>query len=1218
MHTSNELIEDREIDQVDADHFGHESLVEQLFDVAMTVSTPSNVALYGAWGSGKSGIGKLLEQRLSPIRGIKFARFDAFKYAQNPLRRNFISVVANELNCKNDKFHKNLYSDKVETDFTVPGRKVLGLLRIFALIALVAVLVVSGCVALFALIQGEDPFKAMISLMGVAVPSSLVPAALLTALVALVGRTFVQEKRVEKAQSDEEFELLFAGLITASRADRVVIFVDELDRCSPDDVVETLDTLRTFFGVEGCVFIVAADPQVLEHAISEGSKQANPTDPTNPYYSTGSEYLDKVFQYQISVPPLMPQSVTRFAVGLVEARSGVWQNIDIPVVVSVLIPTHVRSPRRVKNLLNSFALAYRLASSRQKMGILDVEMPKIAEELARIVCIKAEFPLFARDLQADPELSSYVLELSESNDEKAVWKKYPSVLEPMRVAAQEYAKGFRPVDRLLIDGGGIAAPSEDAKIVKAHGQQLLDYLSRTRFVTGPTKALIHLQDSGPLFGLPSAIASEIEREALNGNISGLLELHESLSGELQLPALQMLAQLARSAVGHEAPNVSRSIFALLRDGVPSSMADPLAVALLPLAEQFETVIDASTAVGVWNLVVATDRAEAHKLGSHVLTLQAARDDQQLQAAILAHSATALRVGDSLFVDLLIDSLLGDSAETLIASLVNSSPENRVIALNAVGPSLSTVLSEKDSARKEWESEESDQSDPDESAEEPQDVSSVIKMLSELLVQVSETDPDSAEKLLVSLLASKRTATMVAVRDSIKSLPPIARSQQSVALIMASANRTHYSWWAHWFAVIDPEAILSPDSFRAELESFITRMTRVTAAGDEPYSKPAVTNFADSVLRLTDSSTDTNQEAFSQAALKDLTVVTEPDEIAKLHHQLEIANLLAAAGLFGDQEIWLAEAASLVSTFEIDGFEDPDAVPAEMLAFLTEALERLARAASRLGEHHVEAQNALVSSIGKCEWLSGLSDVSARSLCYRFIPERSRDAGLPVPSSAEVLALKEQTKSYDYEKLVVHWLHGTDAELQEMLDVTHQFLERQQLSLEMQSAISAWRVQSGSDEQRELVRQFVEIRRPNSRPEEVAKIVGMQQQPEAVVAEMLINRLKAATTNPHRLEVLPLWDAMGFKNEAVRVRLVREVLIPIFNSGITAAEPALTYLPKLAKPIPRGTKSLLGDAVVKSTKGRDAESKAERYLEALGFKFRVEGLIRRRRSIDTSD
>ncbi|MEA5053172.1 MAG: P-loop NTPase fold protein, partial [Propionicimonas sp.] len=122
-HPNGELIEDREIAKLDEDRLGHSDVVAQLAQLVTSVPTPSNVALYGAWGSGKSGVGRLLEEALRQRSDVRFARFDAFKYAQNPLRRNFVSVVASALNQRASKYHEDLYRGRVDTDFHVPFTK---------------------------------------------------------------------------------------------------------------------------------------------------------------------------------------------------------------------------------------------------------------------------------------------------------------------------------------------------------------------------------------------------------------------------------------------------------------------------------------------------------------------------------------------------------------------------------------------------------------------------------------------------------------------------------------------------------------------------------------------------------------------------------------------------------------------------------------------------------------------------------------------------------------------------------------------------------------------------------------------------------------------------------------------------------------------------------------------------------------------------------------
>jgi len=65
---------------------------------------------------------------------LVFARFDAFKYAENPLRRNFISAVATELKVKDQKFHADFYSGQTKTTFNVPKLAFLRLAPIYGML----------------------------------------------------------------------------------------------------------------------------------------------------------------------------------------------------------------------------------------------------------------------------------------------------------------------------------------------------------------------------------------------------------------------------------------------------------------------------------------------------------------------------------------------------------------------------------------------------------------------------------------------------------------------------------------------------------------------------------------------------------------------------------------------------------------------------------------------------------------------------------------------------------------------------------------------------------------------------------------------------------------------------------------------------------------------------------------------------------------------------
>jgi len=50
--------------------------------------------------------------------------------------------------------------------------------------------------------------------------------------------------------------------------DKVIFFIDELDRCRPDYAIETLEKIKHLFGVDGYIFILSLDKEQLSHSVS--------------------------------------------------------------------------------------------------------------------------------------------------------------------------------------------------------------------------------------------------------------------------------------------------------------------------------------------------------------------------------------------------------------------------------------------------------------------------------------------------------------------------------------------------------------------------------------------------------------------------------------------------------------------------------------------------------------------------------------------------------------------------------------------------------------------------------------------------------------------------------------------------------------------------------------------------------------------------------------
>ncbi len=639
-----ELIDDRALESFDQDRFGHADFVEELALLATSVQTPSNIALFGAWGSGKTGLANLLRQRLEEEKGVQVAMFDAFKYAEAPLRRQFLSQLALELGIANEEFREDLYRTTVSNKVKIPTIDLLKLLGIFLLSMFAVEALITVAVVITAAITDQAVSTVLGRFFDAGLLLAVAPASFLTILAGLAGKVLTLERTASAPSSEEEFERLFRRIVSESKAKRIVVVVDELDRCSPKEVVSTLETIKTFLDVRKCVFVVAADQQVLEQSLTRSVRQTTPADTTNPYYSAGSAYIDKIFQYQLSLPPLLARRLSGFALDLVQHKGGFWDTLNREVVVSTLVPDHVSSPRRVKTLLNGFVMAYRLALRRAEEGGIAGPLPERAPELAKLVCMRLEFPLFANDLRLDWRLPLFVQMLAEDPEAQLPGHVAAAVQERARL----YSARQLPVDELLIEeedteaaeneaeGEDEGRPPSEPSVQSVHGEQLVRYLQKTAYIEGPRRDLIHLESSGTLFGLDPALADALEDQATSGQAARVVSTVAELDIDQQASAIKLLAQRTReSSIGVESSNAVTALlqaFGGMENEIVDQVVDHVAEAVNTVQAKFS--LRPEDVKGTYLVAIRSSRPVASNLLEATLQRDEVLDDPQLGLLVI--------------------------------------------------------------------------------------------------------------------------------------------------------------------------------------------------------------------------------------------------------------------------------------------------------------------------------------------------------------------------------------------------------------------------------------------------------------------------------------------------------------------------------------------------------------------------------------------------------
>src|SRR6202008_4831902 len=85
----------------------------------------------------------------------------------------------------------------------------------------------------------------------------------------------------------------------------LVVLIDDLDRCLPETTISTLEAIRLFLFLENTAFVVAADDQMIKHAVRRHFEGITDDDLV-------TNYFDKLIQVPIRVPQLGTQEVRAY------------------------------------------------------------------------------------------------------------------------------------------------------------------------------------------------------------------------------------------------------------------------------------------------------------------------------------------------------------------------------------------------------------------------------------------------------------------------------------------------------------------------------------------------------------------------------------------------------------------------------------------------------------------------------------------------------------------------------------------------------------------------------------------------------------------------------------------------------------------------------------------------------------------------------------------
>lgn len=290
--------------ETDIDYLNHSEVAEMICDmISDDTLLPLSVGVYGGWGVGKSSILRLVNKRLTNDGNTIIIDFDAWLYQGFDEAKSALMTVISQA----------LITEAPED----LKEKAQGLFRRVNKLRLLGLGAEAGMAALglptFGFVsKAIEASGDAIAGKGDAEDLEAIQDGVDTAtrkLKGLIDPKEVQSPPEEIAAFKAEFSALLDGLDK-----RLVVFVDNLDRCLPKTAIENLEAMRLFLSLPNTAFVVAADVDMVRHAVATHFSGASK--------KHVEDYLDKLVQFPVAVPRLGLQEVQAFLCMLVLSRSS--------------------------------------------------------------------------------------------------------------------------------------------------------------------------------------------------------------------------------------------------------------------------------------------------------------------------------------------------------------------------------------------------------------------------------------------------------------------------------------------------------------------------------------------------------------------------------------------------------------------------------------------------------------------------------------------------------------------------------------------------------------------------------------------------------------------------------------------------------------------------------------------------------------------------------
>lgn len=537
------------------------------------------IGLFGEWGSGKSSIIKtfskdVINKYSAEKKNVKVITYDAWKYANDSFRRMFLLQMQKDLGYKREQLMNSFYLNSSE-DVDIKPRFNSTKLYIGLFISL---LLIIGCY----FIPISDPDAKILANTIVAMASLL--------YTIYVGAIQEMKVNIQKPHmfAPEQFEACYDEMIDMalgkkreiwqyikrSESDtyyhRLIIVIDNVDRCSPELAYELLTNIKNFLGQKhNTIFIIPVDEEALKKHIIRN----NPT-----LGHESDEFLRKFFNICIRIKPFHQEEMFDFADQLnLKYELGLNSNT-----IGLISQEFAHNPRRIIQMMNNLIVEFKNVPSQYvkteeslicKLLILREEYPKFYKALVNDATLLFEKPKENQD--SDDSLARF---LYRTNSISQPYKDRLDVIESILSNSVVFDK----IPQKVLDEVSsnetkgtiayIAQTSNKDKLLNYVLQKIQTSVSRNNYSAGVNLYLNYLMRINENFDLSKQDYARIV------DVVKDISIYDYLLGETSMRPLEDFSQKLASETHNELNDKLKKFFngdmanksldkSLIRDGV---------------------------------------------------------------------------------------------------------------------------------------------------------------------------------------------------------------------------------------------------------------------------------------------------------------------------------------------------------------------------------------------------------------------------------------------------------------------------------------------------------------------------------------------------------------------------------------------------------------------------------------------------------------------------